>query len=59
MGSNEACTVDHELAIVDRNEIFHKIVQGGLTQQLNILWLSNGWVNLSSATEMVWSKLCV
>ena len=59
MGSNEACTVDHELAIVGRNEIFHKIVQGGLTQQLNILWLSNGWVHLSSATEMVCSKLCV
>ena len=56
MGS-KACTVGHERAMDDRNGIFYKIVQGGLTQQQNNLWLSTGWVHLSSATEMVCSKL--
>ena len=42
--------------MVDRNGIFYKIVQGGLTQQQNNLWLSTGWVHLSSATEMILFK---
>ena len=46
-------------AMDDRNGIFYKIVQGGFTQQQNILWLSTGWVHLSSAIEMVCSKLSV